>query len=652
MSSTARDSAGLTSKTVANRRWWWRSPRTNSKSGAVPFPTRPIPFLLRFVRLRPWMHLIFLSLVIGAAACAVIVQWGMKLLVDGMAGGPEARAEVWTALTFFIIFVGAEFSMWRLAAWQGCRTIVAAGVDIRVQVFDHLSGHSQRFFGQHLIGALGSRLTGLAGAFGAITSALSWAIAPPAIDFIGAMIIFSTVDWRMAAVLAVFVAFMAIGLGLFAIRGRPLHRNYAEQGAYVNGELVDTVSNSWTVKIFSARAHERARLEKKFGVEAAAQRKAWMYGEKTRALHDIFLTLMSGTMLSWAVYEWTQGRITPGDVVVVSAMTFRILHGSRDLTLALTGLTEHFGFITDTLQTIGQPHEVADAPDARAINDVKGRIEFKNVSFGYADGRRVFDNLSLEIPAGQRVGIVGPSGAGKSTLINLVQRFADVNDGRILIDGENIAQITQDSLRSKIATVPQEINLFHRPVMENIRYGRPDASDDEVTAAAKATCCDDFIRELPQGYDTLIGERGTNLSGGQRQRIALARALLKAAPIVILDEATSALDTESELAIQRAFNELVRGRTVLAVAHRLSTIASFDRVIVLVDGRIVEDGNPAELRRRRDVFDQMWRMQAEGFEIDDLEPTWCDRSAKATSCSTMTMGSLPDNASVRRSTTG
>jgi ATP-binding cassette subfamily B protein len=602
------------------RRMPWGQPQRQTQT-AVPFPTRPIPFLIRFIRLRPGMHAGFLSLVVSAAACAVAVQYGMKLLVDGMAGGPGAREEVWNALSLFIGLIAAENVLWRSAGWLGCRTIVAAGVDIRVHVFDHLSGHSQRFFGQHLTGALGSRLTGLAGAFGAITSALSWAIAPPAIDFVGAMIIFTTVDWRMAAVLALFVAFMAAGLVVFAVRGRPLHRAYAEHGAYVNGELVDTVANSWTVKIFSARARERARLAAKFGVEADAQRKSWMYGEKTRAMHDVFLTLMSGTMLTWAVYEWTRGRISPGDVVVVSAMTFRILHGSRDLTLALTGLTEHFGFITDTLKTIGQPHEVADRPDAREITDLKGRIELRKVTFGYAGGRLVFDDLSLQIPAGERVGIVGPSGAGKSTLINLVQRFADLQGGQILIDGQDISLITQDSLRSKIATVPQEISLFHRPVMENIRYGRPEASDAEVIAAAKATYCDGFIRELPDGYNTVVGERGTNLSGGQRQRIAIARAILKDAPIIILDEATSALDTESELAIQHAFTELARGRTVLAVAHRLSTVASFDRIIVLVNGRIVEDGSPSELRRQGGVFDRMWRMQVEGLDVDDLAST-------------------------------
>ena len=225
----------------------------DQSQSAVPFPTRPIPFLLRFVRLRPGMHMAFLGLVVSAAACAVAVQYGMKLLVDGMAGGPAARGEVWNALALFIGLIAAENILWRLSGWMGCRTIVAAGVDIRVHVFDHLSGQSQRFFGQHLIGALGSRLSGLAGAFGAVTSTLSWSIAPPITDFIGAMIIFSTVDWRMAAALAVVVAFLAVGLILFAVRGRPLHRMFAEQQAYVNGELVDTVSNSWTVKIFSAR---------------------------------------------------------------------------------------------------------------------------------------------------------------------------------------------------------------------------------------------------------------------------------------------------------------------------------------------------------------------------------------------------------------
>jgi ATP-binding cassette, subfamily B, bacterial len=221
----------------------------------------------------------------------------------------------------------------------------------------------------------------------------------------------------------------------------------------------------------------------------------------------------------------------------------------------------------------------------------------------------VFRGFNLRIERGQHVGLVGPSGAGKSTLIGLVQRLFDIDGGRLLIDDNDIRTMTQDSLRSAIAVVPQEVSLFHRSVLENIRYAKPEAGDDAVFAAAKAARCDAFIRALPQGYATIVGERGAKLSGGQRQRLGIARALLKDAPIIVLDEATSALDTEAEIEIQRALDTLMRGRTVLAIAHRLSTVARFDRLVVLQDGRIVEDGTPAELRRRRGLFDRMCRRQ-------------------------------------------
>src|SRR5690606_2164664 len=238
-----------------------------------------------------------------------------------------------------------------------------------------------------------------------------------------------------------------------------------------------------------------------------------------------------------------------------------------------------------------------------------GSIDFEHVRFGYRRDQPVIDDFTLHIPAGQKIGIVGSSGAGKSTLAGLLHRPYDVQDGRILIDGQPLRDFTQDSLRAMIAVVPQEVSLFHRSIKENIRYARPTASDQEVIAAARAAHCDEFIRDLPEGYDTLVGERALELSGGQRQRIGIARAILKEAPIIILDEATSALDSELEVAVQRSSAEAVRGRTVIAIAHRLSTLASFDRVIVLADGRIVEDGSPAELRRRGGIFEKLWRMQ-------------------------------------------
>ena len=586
-------------------------------SSAAPFPQRPVLFFLRYVRRWPWHFGALLALIVGAAACAVAVQYGMKLLVDAMAAPERSAVAVWGPLTMFVALIGVENVLWRLGGWLGCRTIVGVGVDIRLDLFQHLTGHPMRYFAEHFAGSLGNRITGTAGAAGALIGTFTWNILPPITDFIGAVIVLTTVDWRMAAALVVFVTVVAGGIAIIGARGPPLHRAYADRASTVAGELVDVVSNVWAVQAFSARARERKRLADKFETEASAQRRSWLYLEKTRVVHDLCLWLMAGGMLVWAVFSWTEGRITAGDVVLVSALTFRILHGSRDLAFALVGTTQHFGQIAETLRVIGQPHAVADAPDAKPLIGLGGAVDFEGVSFTYPDGRQVFKDFSLHVPAGQRIGIVGPSGAGKTTLVGLVQRLDDAQEGRVLIDGQCVAGVPQESLHAAIATVPQEISLFHRSVLENIRYGRPDATDEEVRMAARAAYCDSFILDLPEGYDTLVGERGVKLSGGQRQRIGIARAFLKNAPILILDEATSALDTESEIEIQRALKDLMRGRTVLAVAHRLSTLSGFDRIVVLVDGRIVEDGHPVELRHRGGTFEALWRLQAEGFSMDE-----------------------------------
>jgi ATP-binding cassette subfamily B protein len=334
-----------------------------------------------------------------------------------------------------------------------------------------------------------------------------------------------------------------------------------------------------------------------------------MYVERMRVLHDLALWLMAGGMLGWTLHLWSVGKVSPGDVVLTLAMAFRILHGSRDLAFALVNASQFIARIADSIQAIGENHRVVDQPGARQLIPLGGSIAFENIDFSYPGGKPVFRDFTLQIAPGQHAALVGPSGAGKSTLISLLQRLVDVDAGRVLIDDQDIRAMRQDSLRAAIAVVPQEISLFHRSVLENIRYARPEASDEDVLAAARAARCDEFIRALPQGYHTTVGERGTKLSGGQRQRLGIARALLKDAPIIVLDEATSALDSGSEIEIQRALEVLMRGRTVLAIAHRLSTVAKFDRVVVLGDGRIVEDGPPAELRRRHGAFDQMCRLQ-------------------------------------------
>ena len=599
-----------------------RSPRIQpAPPMAAPstFLQGPYRFVLHYIVGRPWQFGALLLAVVGAAGCAVAVQYVMKLLVDGMAGSRDASATVWSALILFVIFIAGESILWRITGWLACRTTLGVGVNMRLDLFSYLNGQPMRYFADNLAGSLGQRLTATAGNFGALTNTVVWRILPPCIEFFGALIVFMTVDWRMMLVLAIFVTAVTGGLIWFGERGRPLHRTYAGHAGTMAGDLVDVITNMWAVKSFSARTREAERLAQGFRLEALAQRRSWLYLEKARALHDVALWGMAGGMLSWAVHLWSLGDITPGDVVVVSTLTFRILNSSRDLALSLVETAQYVGYIEDTLRVIAQPQSVVDAPNAKPLVACGGSVEFRDVSFSYGDARSdTVHELNLRIRPGEKVGIVGPSGAGKSTLIHLLQRLYDVQSGEVLIDGQRLTEVGQDSLRAALAVVPQEITLFHRTLMENIRFARPDATDDEVYAAARAACCDSFIRATPEGYNTLVGERGMKLSGGQRQRIGIARAFLKDAPIIILDEATSALDTESEMEIQRSLVRLMRGRTVIAVAHRLSTLTAFDRIIVVKGGQIVEDGTAAELRQHGGLFDTMWRLQAEGLSVDEV----------------------------------
>jgi ATP-binding cassette subfamily B protein len=573
-----------------------------------PLPLTPMAFLWRYVRVRPWHFSTMLFLVIGAAGCAVSVQYGMKLLVDAMAAGREHVAHVWGPFTLFLALIVTENVFWRLGGWLGCRTVVGSCADLRIDLFTHLTGHPMRYFTQHFAGALANRVSSAGAAAGSIYGGLAWKIIPPCVDFIGAVIVLCTVRLSMAFALIVCVLLVAALITVIGIRGRTRHIDFASQSARVGGEIVDLVSNVWTIKAFSGRDRERARLEREIGVEARAQRRSWIYLEKARVLHDICLSVMAGGMLGWAILLWLDTQITPGDVVMVSALTFRILHGSRDLALALVDTSQQMGVIAETLNIIAQPHGLSDTREELA--PPLGHIQLVDVGYRYPGGVQVFKHLRVDIPAGQSVGIVGASGSGKSTLISLLQRLDDVSSGAILIDGRDIRAVSQDSLRRQIAVVPQEPALFNRSILENIGYGSPHATEEQIIGAARQAYCDEFIRALPEGYRTQVGERGVMLSGGQRQRLGLARAFLKDAPILILDEATSALDSDSEAIIQRALTDLMRGRTVLAVAHRLSTVSNFDRVLVLDAGRLIQDGAPHELREVPGQFRTLWQLQS------------------------------------------
>ncbi|WP_122859835.1 ABC transporter ATP-binding protein [Pseudomonas viridiflava] len=578
-------------------------------STATPLPERAVPFLIRYLSLRPWHFGAMFLLIVGAASCAVAVavQYGMKMLVDVMTLGDRRSEHVWFPSFLFLGLIVVENLFWRLGGWLGCRTVVASCADLRVDLFNHLTGHPMRYFAQHFSGSLANRISSAGAAAGSIYGGLAWKIIPPCVDFLGAVVVLYTVKVAMANVLILCVLLVAALITVVGVRGRSKHIDFAAHSARVGGEMVDLVSNIWTIKAFSARERERQRLEASIGVEARAQRRSWIYLEKARVLHDICLSVMAGGMLGWAILLWRADAVTAGDVVLVSALTFRILHGSRDLALALVDTSQQLGVIADTLRIIIQPYTLSDAK--AELKPSRGAIRIIDVAYRYPEGRRIFEHLNLDIPAGQRVGIVGSSGAGKSTLLSLLQRLDDVSSGVILIDDRDIRAVSQDSLRKQIAVVPQEPTLFNRSIYENIAYGLPDARYEDVIQASRQAYCDEFIRALPEGYDTLVSERGVKLSGGQRQRLGLARVFLKNAPILILDEATSALDSHSEAVIQAALVKLMHGRTVLVVAHRLSTVANFDRVIVLHDGQIIEDGPPMQLRRQGGVYESLWVAQ-------------------------------------------
>jgi ATP-binding cassette, subfamily B, bacterial len=322
----------------------------------------------------------------------------------------------------------------------------------------------------------------------------------------------------------------------------------------------------------------------------------------------ITAALIAG-VVAWGILLWQQGQATVGDLVLITALSFGILHSTRDLAVALVDLTQHLARLEEAIAALLTEHELPDRPGATALLPGAGQVTFDHVRFAYPGRAAVLREFDLSIEPGQRVGLVGYSGAGKSTVLALLQRFYDVERGSIMIDGQDIRDVTQESLRAAMAIVPQDISLFHRTVMENIRYARPDAPEEDVLAAAEMANCREFIEALPDAFATMVGDRGVKLSGGQRQRLAIARALLKDAPILLLDEATSALDSESERAIQDALDRLMQGRTVIAIAHRLSTLKRFDRIIVMDHGRIIDDGPPDVLAARPGPYRDLLRKQ-------------------------------------------
>ncbi len=444
-----------------------------------------------------------------------------------------------------------------------------------------------------------------------------------------AVLLLTASDFRLAVPILLWFACYACVLRFFVPRVRVRSRRMSEARSNLTGRIVDSYTNILTVKLFAQPRDEDAFAREAVDEHTQANR----HQLRLITLFSLALTMLNGGMIvgtaAIALWLWSRGGITLGAVATALPLTTQIANIAGWVAQNVTSIFENVGVVQDGMKSIAAPRQMPDRSDAGALRVPRGNVRFENVSFGYGTERGVLHGIELDIAPGERVGLIGPSGAGKSTLVNLLLRFYEVEHGRILIDGQDIAAMTQESIRANIAMVTQDTSLLHRSIAENIRYGRPSASDAEVREAAARAHATDFVEGLEdwqgrRGFEALVGERGVKLSGGQRQRIALARVILKDAPILILDEATSALDSEVEAAIQEQLEGLMKGRTVIAIAHRLSTISRLDRLIVLDQGRIVETGAHAELLRRGGTYARLWRRQSGGF---DLRGTRADLAA-------------------------
>ena len=545
----------------------------------------------------------------------------MSLIVDRISAEPVTPDQVLPVFGPYIaalIAINAggltcsklqDYAFWKLQ--------IGVNYDLATMAFDALCNQSMSFHSNRFGGTLVSQTTKFINGYTLLINNITFPFLP----------VICSVVFTCALLLPVVPAYTAVLMGMLAVYGavsylmykRILHLNEKAAGAQnqLSGELSDAVTNILAVKTYGREEYERGLFDQA-NREVVARDSQRMRASLTRGIITAAITLVIMSVVTVFIAggnAWF--GISPGTVVIMFTYTYTVTNQFNFINQGLQRFNQAFGEASGMAAVLGEPRLVADKPDAVPLEVELGDINFKDINFWYSDGgarTQVFDDFNLRIPAGQRVGLVGMSGAGKTTLTKLLLRLADIQEGEILVDGQNVADITQQSLRRQIAYVPQEALLFHRTIAENIAYGRPDATRDEIREAARQANALEFIERLPQGFDTVTGERGIKLSGGQRQRIAIARAMLADAPILVLDEATSALDSESEAAVQEALRRLMEGRTSIVVAHRQSTVASLDRIVVLSEGRIVEDGPHAQLVERNGEYARLWSRQTGAYE--------------------------------------
>lgn len=539
------------------------------------------------------------------------------LLIQAVIAAAEAN-DAERVIVLGILYPVALFGIqmtWRITGLLGRLWAIGIQKITTDTLFTYSLNHSHRYFADRFAGSLMSKIGNVTGAMERLVVDLLWHHLERFVALIVGTILLWQIDITTGMLFAGLILVIIVVNYYLVPRKRIYSLALANSRTRLRGRIVDVYSNVTATRQYAQKADELSGLQEYSQDTRDRQSISWLFSEYMLVVNSVILSAFSVLIFIFLVDEWIAGTVSTSAFVTVMMLIFNLSGALIFIGRAFNDTAAAYGEAEEGLSEILLAHEIVDAPEAAPLKNSDGNISWNNVTFEYGDNK-VFDDFNLHIHSGERIGLVGPSGAGKTTFVSLLLRQHDLTQGSIMIDGQNIAEVTQDSLREAIAVVPQEPMLFHRSIRENIAYGKPGATQEEIEAVAKKAQAHDFIRSLPEGYHTLVGERGIKLSGGQKQRVAIARAMLKDAPILVLDEATSALDSESEVAIQKALHVLMNGKTVIAIAHRLSTLREMDRILVLEAGKIVEDGPHEKLAKAGGTYQRLWEHQAGGFLLE------------------------------------
>ncbi len=588
-----------------------RAKQTANKAAYnVVIPNTPIRFLWYVTKPEKRWMIFAVLLVIIAALLDQSSYFALKLIIDAVeTGNKEFALMIGLSYPFLIFLIQL---LYRSSGYMGMKWSTTMKKKAYLTLVPYVNDHSHTYFSNRFAGSVLKKVGHIIDSMEELIQDGLWTHLNTAVSLLVTMFFLATVDF-LATALFISLIFTLLGINKFLAKEKRIRSfQAAEATTKLNGYIVDVFTNIAAARQYSRKLFEFKLLEHNAEQDRVYHHRTWFYTEKMLFLNSIVLFVFVSLIFWVALNRWSLGEIGTGDFILVVSLIFSLSGTLVLIGRAFNTTAKAIGYAQEGLDDLLLPHDVVNSPNAKKLKVKEADVTWKEVTFEFGRNK-VFDTFNLTVPAGQRVGLVGPSGAGKTTFVSLLLRQHDIDSGVIEIDGQDISKVTQDSLREQIAVVPQEPLLFHRSIRENIAYGKPDATDEEIIAVAKKAQAHDFIKSLPETYHTLVGERGVKLSGGQKQRVAIARAMLKDAPILVLDEATSALDSESEVAIQQALHKLMTGKTVVAIAHRLSTLREMDRIIVLEGGKIVEDGSHDALVNYGGVYARLWKHQAGGF---------------------------------------